>query len=265
MAADRFAELATRLTEQVYEDSSSLAPTAQALGLKVRKAKGIAADRLLSASTLPADDVPVAADSPDAQLLDDPRVRRALFSDASRKEKQSSGVIEISPGVMVVARAETLHPAHVQPLEQARDFIRERLIAEKAREAAKQAGEKALASLKDASNASDEGFGEPLTVSRTDAQGMDLEVLKAVFDARGIALPSFVGVENAQGYTIARLEAVQPGELQPMMRMSLRSQLDQAQAAAEQRAVMAAMREQAKVKVLPEAQEVLQQSDEQAG
>lgn len=266
LAADRFAAMATRLTEQAYEDNASLAPAAQALGLTVRKARGVAADRLLPAAVLAADDVAVAAASADAQLLDDPRVRRALFSESSRKEKQNSGVIEISPGVMVVVRAESLHPAQVRPLEQARDFIRERLVAEKAREAARQAGEKALAELRETQDkASEEHFDAPLTVSRMDAQGMGTEALKAVFEARTIALPSFAGVEDDQGYTIVRLDAVQPGELQPFMSMSLRAQLDQAQAAAEQRAALAAMREQAKVKMLPEAQRALEQSDEQAG
>lgn len=265
LAADRFAEMATRLTEQAYEDNASLAPAAQALGLEVRKAQGVAVDRLLAASELADNGVAAAADSADAQLLDDPRVRRALFSENSRKEKQNSGVIEISPGVMVVVRAETIHPAQVRPLDQARDFIRERLIAEKANEAAKQAGEKVLAALRDEQDkASEEGFGAPLTVSRMDAQGLNVDELKAIFEARAVALPSFIGVEDDKGYTIVRLESVLPGELQPFMSMSLRAQLDQAQAAAEQRAVLAAMREQAKVKVLPEAQKALEQSDEQA-
>ncbi len=265
LAADRFAELATRLTEQVYEDNASLAPTAQALGLTMRKAKGVAADRLLPEAVLPAGDVPAAAGSADAQLLEDPRVRRALFSEASRKEKQSSGVIEISPGVMVVVRAETIHPAHVRPLEQARDFIREQLLAEQAREAAKQAGEKVLAELRAAgAGASEEGFGSNQTVTRMDAQGLSVDALKAVFEVPGGAVPGFIGVNDDQGYAVVRLESVQAGELEPMMRMSLRSQLAQAQAAAEQRAVLATMRDQAKVKVLPEAKQALEQSDEQA-
>ena len=265
LAADRFAEMATKLTEQVYDDSSNLAPAAQALGLTLRKATGVATDRLLPASMLPSNDVPVAADSDDAQLLEDPRVRRALFSDASRKQKQSSGVIEVSPGVMVVVRAESIQPAHVRPLEQAQDFIREQLVAEQAREAAKQAGEKALAELKAAEGqASEQGFGSPLTVTRNNAQGLSADTLKAVFEAPGIALPGFIGLSTDEGYTIVRLESVQAGELEPMMRVSLRGQLAQAQAVAEQNAVMAAMREAAHIKTLPEAKQALEQSDDQA-
>ncbi|MCB5363174.1 SurA N-terminal domain-containing protein [Pusillimonas sp. CC-YST705] len=264
LAADRYAELATRLTEQAYEDNSSLVPAAQALGLEVRKATGVAVDRLLSKDVLPETEIAAAIDNADAQLLDDPRVRRALFSEASRKEQHSSGVIEIAPGVMVVVRAETLHPAQVRPLEQAREFIREQLVAEKAREAATQAGEKVLASLREAEGkASEEGFSAPITVSRMDAQGLGSNELKAIFEARSIALPAFIGVENEQGYAIVRLEEVQEGELESFMSMSLRAQLDQAQAVAEQQAVLAAMREQAKVKMLPEAKQALEQTDEQ--
>lgn len=265
LAADRFAEMATRLTDLVYEDNTSLAPAAQALGLTLRKAKGVAADRLLPAVILAQDDIAAAAGSADAALLDDPRIRRALFSEASLKEKHSSGVIEISPGVMVVARAETIVPAHVRSLELARDFIRERLVNEQAVAAAREAGEKALATLRASDGKDAEGFGGPLTISRMDARGLSEPTVNAVFDARAIALPSYTGVDDAQGYTIVRLDAVEAGEFNPMMRMSLRSQLDQALAAAETSAVLATMREQAKVKVLPEAQQALEQTDEQAG
>src|SRR5690606_32378516 len=100
LAADRYAEMATRLTDLAYEDQSSLQPAAQALGLQVRSADGIARDRLLDASDVQGGNA--AAESNDVQVLDDPRVRRALFASQSYTDKQNSGVIEISPGVLVV-------------------------------------------------------------------------------------------------------------------------------------------------------------------
>src|SRR5690606_16158370 len=76
LAADRYAEMATRLTDLVYDDQTSLQPAAQALGLQVRSAAGIARDRLLPASDV--QEGKAAAESDDAQVLDDARVRRAL-------------------------------------------------------------------------------------------------------------------------------------------------------------------------------------------
>jgi len=266
LASNRYSELATRLTDLVYEDSSSLTTTAQTLNLTLRRARGIAADQLLPAGRLPAAatdaQLPVAADSADAELLNTPRLRRELFAASSLRDRQNTGVIEISTGVMVAARVASVVPAHVQALDSVRDFIRSQLLAEHARRAAQQAGEAALATLREAAaDAATANFSAPLRISRLDPQSLSADAVKAVFAAEKI--PSLLGVTDSQGYTLVRLDAaVQPAEPNPAIQDALRAQINQALALAEQRAVLAVMREQAKVKILPEAQRALEASQE---
>src|SRR5690606_10957374 len=76
LGADRYADMATKLTSLVYDNPSSLQPAADALGLKVKSAAGIARDRLLASDEVPTN---AASASEDAALLGDARVRRALF------------------------------------------------------------------------------------------------------------------------------------------------------------------------------------------
>src|SRR3546814_16357608 len=69
-----------------YDNPSSLQPAADALGIKVRTAAGIARDRLLPSDEVKAN---AASASEDASLLDDVRVRRALFTPQALNEKRS--------------------------------------------------------------------------------------------------------------------------------------------------------------------------------
>lgn len=263
LAADRYAEMATRLTDLVYDDQSSLQPAAQALGLQVRHADGIARDRLLDASEVPSGNAASASD--DALLLDDPRVRRALFASQSFTDKQNSGVIEISPGVLAVVRVNEIRPAHVLPLEKSEPFIREQLLTERARDAARKAGEAALAELKaqPAAEEAHEDFGSIQTISRVDPQGMGKTVIDASFGVDATNLPAYAGVEGAQGYVIVRVERAESGASDPMLEASLGLQIGQAMGMAEQTAVLRAMREAAKVRLLPEASEALQPEEQQ--
>ncbi len=177
LGSERFADMATKLTSLAYDNATSLDPAAQALGLKVHTAAGITRDRLLSADEVPAN---AASASPDAALLDDVRVRRALFSAPVLNEKQNSGVIEISPDTMLVVRAHEVIPAHVPELAQVTDHIRATLKAERALQAATKAGEQLLAALRNGETgpATEEGFGTVQSVSRIDPKGLPKVITK---------------------------------------------------------------------------------------
>src|SRR5690606_6065861 len=90
LAAENFAEMATKLTHMVYESPESLQAAADALGLPVLKAQGVAREQVLDAKQLGA----TASEHED--LLEDPRVRRALYAPQSLQDKQNAGVIEIA-------------------------------------------------------------------------------------------------------------------------------------------------------------------------
>ncbi|NYT57642.1 SurA N-terminal domain-containing protein [Alcaligenaceae bacterium] len=259
VGADRYADMATKLTSLVYDNPTSLQPAADELGLKIKTAAGIARDRLLASNEVTAN---AASASEDASLLDDVRVRRILFSPAVLNEKQNSGVIEISPDTMVVVRVANLTPAHIPELAQVSDYIREQLKAEKALLAAEQAGQAALASFSNDAGEVPEGFGTPLEVSRIDPQGLDKSITDAVFAASVADLPVYTGVKGPQGYVVVRIEDVQPGESDHAMLAGLPVQLNQAWGQAEEQAVLQAMRAQANVTLLPEAQQALTGQDD---
>jgi peptidyl-prolyl cis-trans isomerase D len=255
MGASRFAEMATQLTSLVYDNPSSLDPAAQALGIKLRTASGIARDRLLASDEVPAN---AASASEDAAVLDDVRVRRALFTTQALNEKQNSGVIEISPDTMVVVRVQERIPAHVPDLAQVTDHIRNTLTSERALQAATKAGETALAAYRQAeAKEAPEGFGSALEVSRIDPQGLPKVVTDAAFTTATDAFPQYQGVAGPQGYVVLRVEGAKPGTTESPMLAGLQSDLSRLWGQAEENAVLHAMREQAGVQILPEGEEAI--------
>ena len=256
LASERFAELATRLTDLVYDNPATLEPAAQELGIDLRSVTGVTRDGLLGVEE--AGDQAAAA-SPDAALFEDPRVRSILFSPASIQDKANSGVIEISADTLLVVRVEDFQPSHVPPLEQVVGLAESFLVAERARAAATAEGEKALAELKSAGAeaAVSPEFGETLTVSRLDNQGVSKAVLDAVFAADVKALPTYVGVEGPQGYVLARVEGVEAGQADTPMMAGLGLELARSWGAAEERAVLDEMRRELGVARTPDAEEVL--------
>jgi len=258
MATERYADMATKLTDLVYDQRDSLQPAADALGLTIRKAAGITRDGLLDAD----DAGPgAAAAGPDAELLNDPRVRQALFSSEVLRDRQNSGVIELTPGTMLALRAAAVEPAHVPPLDAVRDKLRERLLAERAVQAARQAGAEQLAALeKSPPGEAPEGFGEPRRVSRQQpGDDMPRAELDAVMRASAAALPAYVGVEHEDGYAIARIEKVEPASEPDAQDLAqLQAQLANAWGQAEEQAVVQMLRQRYDVKILPEAARAIQ-------
>jgi peptidyl-prolyl cis-trans isomerase D len=261
LGAERYADMATKLTSLVYDNPTTLQPAADALGLTLRSATGIARDHLLSSDEAGAN---AASASEDASLLEDVRVRRALFTPNVLAGKQNSGVTELSPDTIVVARVEKLIPAHTPELEKVSSTIRSRLLAERAAAAAEHAGQEALAVFKKADTAEvPEHFGTPLTVSRINPQQLGKAALDAAFATDPKSLPAYVGVKGPQGYVIVRIESVQPGSAESKaMLATLPAELNQVWGRAEEQAVLKAMRTQAAVTMLPEAAEAISGKNE---
>lgn len=273
LGADRFAEMATQLTNLVYDNPTSLEPAAAALGLELRSASGIARDRLLPAGLLGTENP--AANSPDASVLGDERVRRVLFSNPVLREGQNSGVIEISPDTMITLHVQEVTEPQVPALDLVKDRLREQLQAERAVQAARTAGEAVLASLQkgeapvstDAAasegaspasgNAAAEGFGEPVTLSRVSPEGYGESLVNAVFGAPADSLPTYVGVNLPQGYAVVNVLQSTPGQADNPALASLDSQLNQALGVSEEQAFLKMLRDAEGIKRLPEADAVL--------
>ena len=256
LASERFADLATRLTDLVYDNPASLEPAAQELGLELRTVTGVTRDALLGVED--AGDQAAAA-SPDAAVFEDPRVRSTLFTPSLLQEKVNSGVIEISSDTLAVVRVADFQAAHVPALEQVKGRVESLLVVERAREAAAAAGEKEIATLRAAPADAElpEGFGTPMTLSRIDSQGVPDSVIDAIFAVDSAALPAYVGVDGPQGYVVARLQAVEPGQADSPLVAGLSTELSRSWGRAEERAVMREMRAQAGVQRTADAEEAL--------
>lgn len=259
IAATRFAEMATKLTEIVYEQRDSLQPAADALGLKIRSASGITRQGLLPADQAIGADP--ASKSSDAEALDNPRVRQALFSSEGLRDKLNSGVIELASDKLLVVRVAEVKPQHVSPLDKVTDSIRDRLTNERAAEAARKAGEEAVKTWSADATSLPEGFGDSTVVSRSQPQDLPQPVLQAVMRQPAQPLPSYTGVADGDDYVVVRLDKIESGRVDASGVELLSRQLGAAWGGAENAAIMKALRTQYKVNILPEAATVIQGAD----
>jgi len=260
LGAQRYADMASRLTDLVYDNPEQLEPIAQALGLTLRTASGITRDGLLSFQDVGAD---AASAGSDAGILNDVRVRRVLFTPEALNTRHNSGVITLAPDTLLVALVTAVHPASVPELAQVQDRVRERVIDERAMAAARQAGEAALTNWREATATLPEGFGELQRISRLQAEGLEKPLFDAIFQAPTQDLPIYVGAEQSTGYTVARIESVTDGaETSQAMLNNLGTELGSVLGRLEQQAVLRHLRVQEKVQWLPQADRVLRGEEE---
>lgn len=248
LAAERFADMATKLTDLVYESPESLAAAAETLGLPILQAKGVARDRLLSEAELGLSKQPSAS----AALLEDPRVRRALYTPTSLEQKQNAGVIELSSDTLVAVRVNEFVPSHVPSLEQLRTQVEQTLAQEKALEATQKAGQQLLKQLQAGEDIA-VGFSDSLTVSRIDNQQLPKATLDRIMTTDVQSLPAYVGVETETGYQLVKIIAKESATPDPLIADFLQMQLQQLWGNAQEQVFMQALRDQLQVKTLPAA------------
>ncbi|QII85183.1 peptidylprolyl isomerase [Bordetella hinzii] len=252
LASARFAEMATKLQGAVYDQRDSLQPAADALGLKLRTAAGITRGSLLPADQAGAGS---ASASPDAAMLDNPRVRQALFAADVLREKQNTGVIELAPDTLLALRVAAVEPSQIPPLDKVKDSIRARLLDERSAQAAREAGEQALKALQAQDQA--EGFAAALTISRQDPANLPRNLVDAAMRLDAAKLPAYAGVASGNDYVLVRLEKVEAGQPDAQAAAMLGRQLGSAWGEAEDQAVLKMLREAYKVQILPAAASVI--------
>jgi len=235
-AARRFAEAAEQFTNLVYEQSDTLDPAAQKFSLKIQEAQGV------TRSGQSGNDV-----------LGNPKVLQALFSDEVLREKRNSGVIELAPNRLVAVRVTRHIAAAVQPLADVAAGIRKQLTEDKAIDLARAAGEERLKALR--AQDSTQGFGAATTVARNAPQGVAPAVLDAVMKAPTDKLPAFVGAIASDAYVIARIAKVEAAPKPDASAIAgEKSMMERRWAQAEQLAVLQTLREKYKVSVSAEGQ-----------
>jgi peptidyl-prolyl cis-trans isomerase D len=138
-----------------------------------------------------------------------------LFSEESIRSRRNSEAIETASGTLVSARLVDHQPAQLRPLETVREEVKSLWIQTQSLQLAAKAGATQLKQFQDGSKP-ETSFVKAGRISRMDRGGLPPAVVNAVLSASVSKLPVYVGVDlGAQGYVIARLDAIQPGDLGP--------------------------------------------------
>jgi peptidyl-prolyl cis-trans isomerase D len=243
-AGKKYAESAEVFSNTAYEQAESLQPLADKFKLTIQKSDWITRQ------------VQPGAKPP----FGNPKLLGSLFGDDALKNKRNTEAVEISPGVLVVARVLEHKPVVTRPLEEVRAEVVKILTRKEALLLAQKAGAEKLAALGKGEQAG-LAWGAPKTISRDAPQGLKPEALSAVFHADAGKLPAYAGLAlNDQGYAIYRVSRLIPLEkLEADKEKALRQQLDRLVSAQEYQAFVSGLRSNAKVEVNKAALEKKQQ------
>jgi peptidyl-prolyl cis-trans isomerase D len=235
-AQKKFAEAAEQFTNIVYEQSDSLQPAADKLGLQIKTFAGVTRDGL-------------ARDAPGAALLT-PAVVRTLFDDDALKKKRNIAAVEVGSGALVSARVAEHHPARLRPLDDVRAQIRDHLQRERATQLAREAAAAAAETLRKAP--AESGFSPPRTVSRGQAEGLTAEAVTKVMQVPADSLPAFIVAELDGGAQAVLwvLEAKQPAAADAQASEQLRRGVERQVAAADDLAYVAGLKRKHRAEVV---------------
>ncbi|MGH6611984.1 MAG: peptidyl-prolyl cis-trans isomerase, partial [Burkholderiaceae bacterium] len=199
-ASEAFIERAEQLVTVSYEQSTSLQPAAEALGLEARESGWISREQ-------------------GAGIARNQKIRNAAFQDEVLNGGRNSDMIELSPGRAVVVRVIEHQPAKTLPLDEVRDEIEQTLAARAARRQAAQAGKQALAALRNGGDITaiarqrDRALQSPAAITRADSS-MPQPLVAKVFtlDKPSPGSPSFGGVALAESFAVIALNEVEAGD-----------------------------------------------------
>lgn len=188
LANDKFAELAEKFNNTVYEQSDSLKPAAELAKTSVQPgvwlSKGQAPAGIWTEKTL-----------------------QAVFSEDALKNKRNTAAVEVAPNTLLAARVTEYKPASERPLAEVSASIQQKLQRMQASELATQQGQKLLDQLQRGEKANVAWKAAEVT-TRNQRSGIDPALLQAVFRADVSKLPAYVGVNSPSGYLLARIDAV---------------------------------------------------------
>jgi peptidyl-prolyl cis-trans isomerase D len=187
----KFAEAAENFSNLVYEQSESLKPAAERFKLQVQQTGWVAKSTHQGLGA-----------------LDNPKLLSALFSSDAIKNRRNTDAIEIAPNTLVAARVLEHQPAAQRSFEEVKGQIAAELRQREASALALKDGQAKLEKLRKGEDAGVK-WSAPRLVSRRDAQGMTLNVLRQVVAADTSKLPAYVGVPIPDGgYALLRISKV---------------------------------------------------------
>ena len=229
-AAERFADLAERFSNTVYEQSDTLKPAAELAGGKVEKSgwliKGMASGEPWTAKML-----------------------QAIFNDEVVKNKRNTAAIEVATNTLVAARILEYKPASVRAFSEVQEMIRQKLLQRQALELAVKQGKTMLEQLQGGSKAA-LSWGDAQSVTRETHGSLDAGLVRQIFQANAAKLPQFVGAEVGQGFMLVRIDEVKEGEaISDEKRLRYMQKLRQLTGEELSRAYLSDAKQQATIKV----------------
>lgn len=184
-AQNTFATEAENFTNMVYEQSDSLEPVIKKYNLKPVLVKNVTRD---------------GSNDPKLNL----NVIDSLFGDESLREKRNTQAVEVAQNTLVSARVVNYRPAHTRSVDEVKDQIAARLLAQKALNLAQADGEKALAKAQ-AGDVNGLNFKNDMVVSRQKANPNTLDFINQVMRADVSKLPTYIGVVDKGDYLIVEI------------------------------------------------------------
>lgn len=228
LARTRYAEVAEQFSNLVYEQSDTLQPAAEKLGLQIQKAEHV--------TRTPA---------PGAQgALANPRLLEAVFAPDAVNNKRNTEAIEIGPQQLASARIVTHTPARTRPFDEVKDQVRAQVVAREAAALARKEGEAKLAAWQQAPDTAT--LDAAVKVSRVQPGNLGRTIVDAALKAKADKLPAWVGVDlGTEGYAVVRVNQVS-GRADVPGADQLPAQYAQAWAAAETQAYYEALKKRFK-------------------
>lgn len=233
-AARRFAELAEKFSNTVYEQSESLKAAAELVQSDLKQSGWISREN---------------AEPP----FNNPRLLAAIFSDETLKDRRNTEAIEVAPGTLVAARVAEHKPAAVQPFEEARAALEKQLALREAARLAAADARGMLEALKQGKSVKAD-WSEPQLVSRDDSKSLPEAVLRQAFRMDASKVPAYGSVDSPRGATVLlRVSRVQtPEKVPPEKAQQITEQMQQILAAEVFSAYLASLRQTIGVKVFKE-------------
>ena len=230
----KYAEMAEIFSNMVYEQSDSLKPVADKLGLKIETAQNL--------TKKPSPSLPKMA------AYNQPKFLTAIFSDDAIRAKRNTEAIEVGTSVLIAGRVVEHKPVAKIPVSEVRPVIEERLIGVESEKLAVKAGEARLLELRGGGSAE---FGAAKSVSRNTTAGLSPSAVTAIMKADPSKLPAYVGVPvSGRGFAIYRVNKINDEAIDDEARKAELQQVDEFLAAQEMGAYLDVIKKRAKAEIL---------------
>lgn len=188
-ASDKFAELADKFSNTVYEQSDSLKPAAELVKVSVQQGGWL-------------------NKGPSTGGVWTDKAIQAVFSDDALKNKRNTAAVEVAPNTLLAARVVEYQAASVRPVAEVSAAIQKKLQHQQALDLIAKQGGELLSHLQHGEKAN-ASWLPAQTVTRSQHAGLDAGLTQLVFQASTAKLPVYVGLSLAQGgYALARIDAV---------------------------------------------------------